>query len=233
MLLLQQRAQGGSVAAASRPTPTPTRTLAGGACGHRAPKASSALGPGRTSASTSAAPAARASARAPAPAASPTTRTTTTAAAAAASSAAAALLPFLLPYALPLAALAASSSDPAAADAALSALPAAQLEAVLRPLITAATLLCIVRIPMTWYPALDGTKLPWSLAFAPTEVFLAPTRRVVPPVGGVDVTPIVWVAVLSFASEILLGPQGLLILVQRQQAAIGAAAGGMGGGGAM
>ena len=35
-------------------------------------------------------------------------------------------------------------------------------------------------------------------------------------VGGVDVSPIVWVALLSFVNEILLGPQGILNLLQRK-----------------
>ncbi len=38
----------------------------------------------------------------------------------------------------------------------------------------------------------------------------------IPLVGGVDVTPIVWVGLLSFLNEILLGPQGILMLIQRQ-----------------
>ena len=63
---------------------------------------------------------------------------------------------------------------------------------------------------------LDGGKLPWSLAFKPTEPVLGPTRRAIPPVGGVDVAPIVWVALLSFFNEILLGPQGILNLLQRK-----------------
>lgn len=37
--------------------------------------------------------------------------------------------------------------------------------------------------------------------------------------GGVDVTPIVWVALISFLNEILLGPQGILMLIQRQSGA--------------
>ena len=74
----------------------------------------------------------------------------------------------------------------------------------------------IVRIVFSWYPQIDGRKLPWSIAFAPTEPVLAPTRRAIPPVGGVDISPIVWVAVLSFMNEILLGPQGILNLLQRK-----------------
>ena len=63
---------------------------------------------------------------------------------------------------------------------------------------------------------IDGGKLPWSVAFKPTEPILGPTRKAIPPVGGVDVSPIVWVALLSFFNEILLGPQGILNLLQRK-----------------
>lgn len=58
--------------------------------------------------------------------------------------------------------------------------------------------------------------MPWLIAYAPTEPILKLTRKAVPLVGGVDVTPIVWVALLSFLNEILLGPQGILMLAQRQ-----------------
>ncbi len=45
--------------------------------------------------------------------------------------------------------------------------------------------------------------------------FLAP----LPWRSGVDVSPIVWVALLSFMNEILLGKQGLLILLASKQLA--------------
>jgi YggT family protein len=38
----------------------------------------------------------------------------------------------------------------------------------------------------------------------------------IPPVAGVDITPIVWVSILSFISEILTGPQGLLNIIERK-----------------
>lgn len=98
----------------------------------------------------------------------------------------------------------------------LDASAAHALESILRPLFTAFTLLYIIRIPMTWYPSIDGTKLPWLLAYAPTEPILKVTRNVIPLVGGVDVTPIVWVGLISFFNEILLGPQGILMLIQRE-----------------
>jgi YggT family protein len=98
----------------------------------------------------------------------------------------------------------------------LDASAAHTLESILRPLFTVFTLLYIIRIPMTWYPSIDGTKLPWLLAYAPTEPILRVTRNVIPLVGGVDVTPIVWVGLISFFNEILLGPQGILMLIQRE-----------------
>jgi uncharacterized protein YggT (Ycf19 family) len=96
--------------------------------------------------------------------------------------------------------------DPATAHA---------LEVLLRPIFSVFSLLYIVRIPMTWYPEIKPNDLPWVLAYLPTEPVLVATRKVIPLVGGVDVTPIVWVAMLSFLNEILLGPQGLLQLAQR------------------
>ena len=73
----------------------------------------------------------------------------------------------------------------------------------------------VVRIVLTWYPAVDGDKLPWAVVIKPTEPLLAPTRRVVPPLAGVDVSPVVWVAILSLLNEVLAGPQGVLILMSR------------------
>jgi len=40
--------------------------------------------------------------------------------------------------------------------------------------------------------------------------------QVIEPVNGVDISPIVWFAVISFFNEILLGPQGLLILLSQK-----------------
>lgn len=48
------------------------------------------------------------------------------------------------------------------------------------------------------------------------EPVLSATRKVVKPFNGLDVSPIVWFAILSFLSEILTGPQGILSLLQRK-----------------
>ena len=86
----------------------------------------------------------------------------------------------------------------------------------LGPLFAISEILFIVRIVMTWYPSVPITKLPWVVAYVPTEPLLKPTRTAIPPVGGVDVSPIVWVGVISFFNEILLGKQGLLVLLSNK-----------------
>eukprot|EP00271_Cylindrocystis_brebissonii_P015892 TRINITY_DN38958_c0_g1_i1.p1 TRINITY_DN38958_c0_g1~~TRINITY_DN38958_c0_g1_i1.p1 ORF type:complete len:298 (-),score=25.60 TRINITY_DN38958_c0_g1_i1:554-1423(-) len=88
---------------------------------------------------------------------------------------------------------------------------------ILGPFISILNFLFIIRIVMSWYPQLPVSKLPYSIAFLPTEPLLAPTRSVIPPIGGVDVAPVIWVAIMSFVNETLLGPQGLLVLLSQQQ----------------
>ncbi|CAL4945387.1 unnamed protein product [Urochloa decumbens] len=85
------------------------------------------------------------------------------------------------------------------------------------PALSALGFLFILRIVMSWYPRLPVTEFPYVLAYAPTEPFLAVTRRLIPPLGGVDVTPVVWFGLVSFLNEILVGPQGLLVLLSQQQ----------------
>lgn len=70
----------------------------------------------------------------------------------------------------------------------------------------------VFRIAASWYPAENLRKFPLLLLAVPTEPLLRATRRVFPPVGGVDISPIVWFAVGSFVREILVGSQGLLTL---------------------
>ena len=74
------------------------------------------------------------------------------------------------------------------------------------------TFLFIFRIILTWYPQVDLNRLPFNLVALPTEPFLAPSRSIVPPIGGVDITPIIWVGILTLLREIVLGQQGLLTM---------------------
>ncbi|MBD2102751.1 YggT family protein [Leptolyngbya sp. FACHB-261] len=83
---------------------------------------------------------------------------------------------------------------------------------ILSPLLGLFILLFIFRIVLSWYPQFDLNKFPVSLVSWPTEPFLRVTRKLVAPIGGVDITPIIWVGIISLLREILLGQQGLLTL---------------------
>jgi YggT family protein len=72
------------------------------------------------------------------------------------------------------------------------------------------TLLFIFRIVLTWYPQADLSKLPFSLLAWSTEPFLVPMRKLIPPIGGVDIAPIIWVGIVTLLRELLVGQQGVL-----------------------
>lgn len=74
-------------------------------------------------------------------------------------------------------------------------------------------LLFIFRIVLTWYPQANLQRFPFNLVAFPTEPLLIPLRKIVPPLGGVDITPIIWVGIFSLLREILLGQQGLLTMM--------------------
>ncbi|BAU15139.1 hypothetical protein LEP3755_56960 [Leptolyngbya sp. NIES-3755] len=80
-------------------------------------------------------------------------------------------------------------------------------------LLGAMTFLFIFRIVLTWYPQVDLDKFPFNLIKIPTEIFLAPTRKIIQPLGGVDITPILWVGIFSLLRELLLGQQGIFTMM--------------------
>ena len=81
------------------------------------------------------------------------------------------------------------------------------------PVVGLMTFLFIFRIVLTWYPQVNLNCFPFNLVAWPTEPFLIPTRKLIPPLGGVDISPIVWVGICSLIREILLGQQGLLTMM--------------------
>ena len=75
------------------------------------------------------------------------------------------------------------------------------------------SLLFLFRIILTWNPEVDLKALPFAIAYWPTEFLLAPTRKLIPPFGGVDISPIVWFGIVSLVRELLVGQQGLLKMI--------------------
>ncbi|HEY9809839.1 MAG TPA: YggT family protein [Halomicronema sp.] len=84
---------------------------------------------------------------------------------------------------------------------------------VVSPFLGLMTFLFIFRIILTWYPQAELNKFPFNLVAWPTEPFLFPTRKIIPPLGGVDISPIIWVGIFSLLREVLVGQQGLLTML--------------------
>ena len=69
---------------------------------------------------------------------------------------------------------------------------------------------------MTWYPKIEGKSSFWVIVTLPTNQILNITKKIIPPIGGVDVSPVIWIGIISFIREILVGQQGLIKLaIQR------------------
>ena len=74
------------------------------------------------------------------------------------------------------------------------------------------TVVFLIRLILTWYPKIDLSKGLWLLISIPSNFILKITRKLIPPIGGVDVGPVIWIGVISFLREILVGQQGLIKL---------------------
>ncbi len=72
-------------------------------------------------------------------------------------------------------------------------------------LIEALTWLILIRVLLTWIPNLDPDNPIVRLLRQATDPILEPARRIIPPIGGLDISPIVVILVL----------QGLQMLLQR------------------
>lgn len=86
---------------------------------------------------------------------------------------------------------------------------------ILGPFLGIMTFLFIFRIILTWYPQIELNRFPFNLIAWPTEPFLTVLRKLIKPIGGVDITPIIWVGVFSLIREFLLGQQGILTMLSR------------------
>ncbi len=82
-------------------------------------------------------------------------------------------------------------------------------------ILAALTLAFLLRIILTWYPKVKIKEGLWRFISVPTEPFLAFTRKFIEPIGGVDITPVVWLGLISLSRELLVGQQGVLSQILR------------------
>ena len=90
------------------------------------------------------------------------------------------------------------------------------LDITLGILLSFLTLVFLIRLILTWYPKIDLNKGFWLVIAIPTNSILNITRNIIPPIGGVDVGPVIWVGIISLIREILVGQQGLIKLAIHQ-----------------
>ena len=86
------------------------------------------------------------------------------------------------------------------------------LDLTLGILLSFLTLVFLIRLILTWYPKVDLNNGLWLFIAVPTSSILNFTRKLIPPIGGVDVGPVIWIGIISFIREILVGQQGLIKL---------------------
>ena len=70
----------------------------------------------------------------------------------------------------------------------------------------------LCRVVASWYPETNLNEFPWAIVAWPSEPLLRLVKGQIPPAFGVDITPVFWLAIFTFMSEILLGQQGLLVM---------------------
>ena len=79
------------------------------------------------------------------------------------------------------------------------------------------TVVFLIRLILTWYPKIELNKGLWLFISFPSISILNLTRKLIPPIGGVDVGPVIWIGVISFLREILVGQLGLIKLALHSQ----------------
>lgn len=65
-------------------------------------------------------------------------------------------------------------------------------------------LIFILRIVLSWFPNIDWWKQPFKFLRDFTEPVFEPFRRMIPPMGGLDISPIVVFILLGIVQEFIL-----------------------------
>jgi YggT family protein len=70
--------------------------------------------------------------------------------------------------------------------------------------------LMIIRVLLSWFPNINWYDPPFSILSQLTDPYLNLFRSIIPPLGGIDFSPMIAFFVLQFGSQILLNLLGSL-----------------------
>ncbi|GAB4139724.1 MAG: YggT family protein [Cyanobacteria bacterium J069] len=65
------------------------------------------------------------------------------------------------------------------------------------------TVLLIIRVLLTWFPSINWYNQPFSALSQITDPYLNLFRRIIPPLGGFDLSPILAIFLLQFLGDFL------------------------------
>ena len=60
------------------------------------------------------------------------------------------------------------------------------------------TLLIVITVLLSWIPNIDWYKQPFVFLRQVSELFLSPFRKIIPPISGLDISPILALVFLQF-----------------------------------
>ncbi len=63
--------------------------------------------------------------------------------------------------------------------------------------------LIIVRVLLSWFPTINWYGQPFSILSQLTDPYLNLFRSIIPPLGGIDISPILAILLLQFVSQLL------------------------------
>ena len=81
----------------------------------------------------------------------------------------------------------------------------ALLTTTLATFITIYTYLIIIRVLLTWFPNISWYNQPFSTLSQLTDPYLNLFRSIIPPLGGLDISPILAILLLQLAGGLLNG----------------------------
>lgn len=67
------------------------------------------------------------------------------------------------------------------------------------------SMMLIVRVLLTWFPTINWSTPPFSILSELTDPYLNLFRRIIPPIGGFDLSPILALFLLQFVSRAIAG----------------------------